>query len=208
MFTKEQVAEAIRDPQILVYKGGFKNTPSWEEFIWHCHDRYWNPQFQEYIPPDPKDRIVHGVNIREDFYLMMADAPEEFFPQIREVDNYLNPLMDTPKFGGFTLINFVGGETPINIHSDPRHSFYWQTKGYSIWKTWKTHPGELDENGLAENPELEVRVEEGDIIFVPHGIHHSVETPVPRTAMSFMYELDPSVTNCSCHEPEHLHNYN
>jgi hypothetical protein len=207
MFTKEQIAEAIKDPQILVWKGAFKNTPSWEQFIWHCHDRYWNPEFEEYVPPDPKDTIVHGVNIREHFYLMMADAPVQFFPQIREVDAYLDTITPTEKFGGFTLINFVGGETPINIHSDPRHSFYWQTKGYSIWKTWKNHPGELDENGLHDSPELVVRVDEGDIIFVPHGIYHSVDTPVPRTAMSFMYELDSSITSCDCHQPEHLHNY-
>jgi hypothetical protein len=135
---------------------------------------------------------------------MMADAPEEFFPQTKEVGSCLDSLMDTKGFGGFTLINFVGNETPINIHSDPRHSFYWQTKGYSTWKTWSKFPGELDENGLHPNPELEVVVEEGDIIFVPHGIYHSVDTPVPRTAMSFMYELDDSVTSCRCHTPEQL----
>lgn len=207
MFTKEEIRAAIDDPQILVWKGAFPNTPSWEQFIWHCHDRYWNDAFEEYTPPDPKDTIIRGVNLREHFYLMMADAPVDFFPQIAEVDNYLNSVMTTEKFGGFTLINFVGGETPINVHSDPRHSFYWQTKGHSIWRTWKEHPGQLDENGLAENPQLEVTVEEGDIIFVPHGIWHSVTTPVPRTAMSFMYELDPTVTSCECHPSEELHRY-
>lgn len=207
MFTKEQIQNAIDDPQILVWKGAFMNTPSWEQFIMHCHDRYWNENFQEYVPADPKDKIIHGVNLREHFYLMMADAPIEFFPETEEVSNYLDSVIPTKKFGGFTLINFVGGEIPINIHSDPRHSFYWQTKGYSIWKTWKNHPGEIDENGLSDNVELEVRVEEGDIIFVPHGIWHSVYTPVPRTAMSFMYELDPEVTSCHCHDPRDLHKY-
>lgn len=206
MFTKEQIDAAIADPQILVWKGAFNNTPSWEQFIWHCHDRYWNESFEEYTPPDPKDTIVHGVNIREHFYLMMADAPIDFFPQIEEVNKYLDSVTSTKKFGGFTLINFVGGETPINVHSDPRHSFYWQTKGHSVWRTWKTQP-EVDENGLNANPELEVVVEEGDIIFVPHGIFHSVYTPVPRTAMSFMYELDPTVTSCVCHDSQDLHKY-
>jgi hypothetical protein len=207
MFTKEQIRAAIDDPQILVWEGAFRNTPSWEQFINHCHDRYWNPDFEAYVPADPKDRIKHGVNIREDFYLMMADAPVEFFPEIPEVDEYLNSVMDTKKFGGFTLINFVGGEIPINIHSDPRHSFYWQTKGHSIWKTWKDVPEDMDENGLDASPDLEIQVNEGDIIFVPHGIYHSVYTPVPRTAMSFMYELDPGVTSCNCHLPEHLGAY-
>ena len=199
MFTKKQILEAIKDPQILVWKDAFKNTPTWEQFIWHCHDRYWNPKFEGYVSPDPKDTVIHGVNIREHFYLMMADAPVEFFPQISEVDSYLDTIMTTKKFGGFTLINFVGGEAPINIHSDPRHSFYWQTKGYSIWKTWKQYPSEVDKNGVNGSPDFTVRVDEGDIIFVPHGTYHSVDTPVPRTAMSFMYELDPSAEPCECH---------
>lgn len=199
MFTKKQIEEAIRDPQILVWKDAFKNTPTWEQFILHCHDCYWNPKFKEYISSHPKDTVVRGVHIREHFYLMMADAPVQFFPQISEVDAYLDTIMTTKKLGSFTLINFVGGEAPINIHSDPRHSFYWQTKGHSIWKTWKQYPSEVDQDGVNDYPDLTVRVDEGDIVFVPHGVYHSVNTPVPRTAMSFMYELDFNTAACECH---------
>lgn len=206
MFTKENIDLATKTLDVLVWRQAFKDTPSWEQFILHCHDRYWNEKFEAYAA-GPKETIIHGVNLREHFYLLVVDAPIKFFPQVEHVDNYLKTVIDTKRFGRITLVNFVGGETPINVHSDPRHSFYWQTKGHSTWRVWKNKPKEVDDNGLAENPDLEITMEEGDILFVPHGVFHSIDTPVPRTAISFMYEVDDSITECDCHNPEELHQY-
>lgn len=206
MISKQDIAKAIDEPQILIWENAFENTPSWEQFINHCHDRFNNESFPSIQASDPKDTIIHGVNIREHFYLLVAEATDDFFPQCKEVEEYLNSIMDTDLFGRFSLINFVGGEESIGIHADPRHSFYWQTKGSSVWKTWNTDPLER-KDGLSSVPDNEILINEGDLIFVPHGVWHSVDTPLPRTAISFMYEL-PKGTVCSCHSPEELHNYN
>lgn len=186
MFSVDEINEAIANPKLVVKKNLFPNTPSWEAFIKHLHFEFYNDTYPPLGPDDPynpEDTIINGVNIRERFYLMNAsNLYNEFFPEQREVIETLDKLMPSKADNTFTLINFVGGERPINIHNDPRHSFYWQTQGKSLWKSYDY------EN---ENPVLleEVWVEPGDVMFVPHGIFHTVETPEPRTAISIMYPM-------------------
>jgi hypothetical protein len=185
MFTTEEIKDAIANPKLVIKKKIFLNTPSWESFIGHLNYEFYNdiyPPGDEDEPYNPDDTVINGVNIREHFYLMntAADNPK-FFPQFFDIQDELNKVMETEYFGSFTLINFVGGERPINVHCDPRHSFYWQTHGTSIWQVFS-------EKDL-ENPLKEYEIGQGDMIFVPHGIYHSVVAPEPRTAISFMYSL-------------------
>lgn len=187
MFTAEEISDAIANPKLVVKKGLFPNTPSWEAFVQQLNFEFYNENRLPLGPDDPynpEDTIIHGVNIREHFYLMIdSELESPFFPEQYQIIDKLNSLMSKEAFNTFTLINFVGGERPINIHNDPRHSFYWQCQGKSIWKSY-----DFD----AETPILleTIEVNPGDIIFVPNGIFHTVETPEPRTAMSFMYELN------------------
>jgi len=205
MFTKADIDNAIASSELLIWREAFLDTPTWQQSIDHCHDRFHNEKFPSIAPSDPKDTIIHGVNIRENLYLLVAEATEQFFPQMSSVYDYINLIIDTPSFGSFNLINFVGGEESIGIHCDPRHSFYWQTKGSSTWKTWNKDPLDFD-TGINTPPDRIEIINEGDLIFVPHGVWHSVDTPLPRTAMSFMYEL-PKDFVCDCHSLEELGQY-
>lgn len=212
MFTSEEINSAIANRRILVKKGLFPNTPSWEEFINHLDFQFHNKEkainVGEEVPINPEDTIINGVNIREHFYLMIDDAEEEWFPgKIEPIANHLQDVLpETSKyFGSFTLINFVGGERPINIHSDPRHSFYWQTHGESIWETWDEFPSEnVREGGYHDTPDHVDVISSGDMIFVPHGVWHSVRATEPRTAISFMY----SMRDKDCVFPESCHDHN
>ena len=185
MFTTEEIKDAIANPKLVIKKKLFLNTPSWESFIGHLNYEFYNdtyPPMTDDVPYNPEDTIINGVNIREHFYLMNAAADNpKFFPQFFDVQDELNKVMETKYFGSFVLINFVGGERPINVHFDPRHSFYWQTHGTSIWQVFSKEDH--------DNPLEEYEVSQGDIIFVPHGVYHSVVAPEPRTAISFMYEM-------------------
>lgn len=185
MFTTEQINEAIANPKLVIVENAFPDTPSWESFVMHLNYEFHNdsyPPIADDEPYNPDDTVINGVNIREHFYLMNAAADnEDFFPQFFPIREELCKIMPTNYNGSFTLINFVGGERPINVHCDPRHSFYWQTKGTSVWETFK----ENDQ----DNPIGRYEVSEGDMIFVPHGIFHSVVAPEPRTAISFMFDM-------------------
>jgi mannose-6-phosphate isomerase-like protein (cupin superfamily) len=187
MFNKEEINNAISNPALIVKRKMFPITPSWDSFIKQINYEFHN---EERLPPEedypynPEDTIIHGVNIREHFYLMVdsyLDSP--FFPEQYEIIKKLDSLMPTPAFQTFTLANFVGGEKPVNIHEDPRHSFYWQCQGKSVWKSYKYDDGEFV---LFQ----EIEVSPGDMIFVPNGVFHSVETPEPRAAISFMFEME------------------
>lgn len=186
MFTKEEINNAIANPTLVVKKSLFPNTPEWGAFVQQIHHEFYNEERLPLGPDDPynpEDTIIHGVNIREHFYLMVdSDLDSPFFPEQYKIIEKLDSLMPSPAYQTFTLVNFVGGEKPVNIHEDPRHSFYWQCQGNSIWKSYTYE----DQQFI---PLQEIEVSPGDIIFVPNGVFHTVETPEPRTAMSFMYNL-------------------
>ena len=198
MFTSEEINNAISSKRTLVKRGLFLNTPSWENFINHLNFQFHNKEKAEIVesgvPINPEDTIINGVNIREHFYLMIDDPEERFFPgKITPIANLLKEVVpeNSEYIGGFTLINFVGGERPINIHSDPRHSFYWQTQGKSIWETWDEFPlKNVKEGGYHDTPDHVDIIGKGDMIFVPHGAWHSVKTDEPRAAISFMYSMN------------------
>lgn len=182
MITKDQIDEAIENKTPILVKKAFANIPSWDQFIQHMNYQFNTPPTTERkYPPNPKDNIVNGVNIRENFYIMVAYADEMFFPETKEITNNLNEIMGNKSNNLFTLINFVNGEQPINIHSDPRHSFYWQCQGSVTWKIYH-EPDDAD-------PYLVMDLESGDILFVPTGMYHSIDAKEPRTAMSFCYPL-------------------
>lgn len=188
MFTYEEIQEAIENKELIVLKNVFTDTPGWAQFIAHLNFEFYNNTYPPSKPDDPvneEDTIINGVNIREKFYLMNCNGEDpRFFPEAAEVRKQLNSVMDSNPMGSFALINFVGKEKAINIHFDPRHSFYWQTEGTSSWEIYEEKVGE---NGFTLTQTVDV--EDGDIIFVPHGVWHSVFAAEPRTAISFMYEI-------------------
>lgn len=200
MFTKELIAGAINNLKLIVWENAFLKTPSWDQFITHAHEKYWDTSYVPYARADNKEYSVGGVFIRGKHYFMVMDATSDYFPETIEVLKTLNSLIDSEFLYPVSFVNFIANEPGINIHSDPRHSFYWQTKGNSTWKMWDKKPEKVDENGLAveDEPDQIFYVKEGDLIFVPHGVYHSVDTPSPRSAISFTYKAD--LTSCKCHK--------
>jgi hypothetical protein len=186
MFTLSQIDEAIKNKELLIIKDLFTDTPPWDDFIAHLSHQFNNDELAPLDEDEPHNNtdetIINGVNIREHFYLMISQADDSrFFPKLPPVRDAMNSLMATQYLGAFTLINFVAGERKVNPHYDPRHSFYWQTHGTSTWEVYD--PSKLHE------PIYTKEVSRGDMLFVPHGVWHSVVATEPRSAISFMYEL-------------------
>jgi hypothetical protein len=177
---REDIQEAINTKNLLLLKHAVTEIPGWSNFIAHTHYQFHKPSnFEQNVKnKNPNDTYLNGVNKREHFYLMVIDANPGFFPTIPKVNDFLNDITDWgyPSHA-FSLHNIVGGERPINIHSDPRDSFYWGCQGAVEWEQY-------DENN---NVVAKINVAPGDLLFVPFGVKHGVNTPSPRAAISFVY---------------------
>lgn len=189
MFTKEEIQNAIKENKLIAKKKLFSKTPSWDAFIAQTHFEFYNNVYPPLSPDDPynpDDTIINGVNIRENFYLMVSSSLDSiFFPEQQEVIRTLNTVMPYEADNAISFLNFVGGETPSNIHKDPRFSFYWQCIGTSIWEAHADGEKELGESV----PIQSIVLEPGDVIFIPDGVFHTVLTPEPRAAISITYPL-------------------
>lgn len=191
MFAIEEINNAIKNQHVIVKKKLFTNTPTWEEFINHLDSQFNSEDEVFYDGSDHLEcdsKMINTINVRENFYLITGNAEDDYFPgKIDPVASKLQSVLPSQHeyFGSFALVNFVGGEKPIQIHSDPRHSFYWQACGSSLWQIWNSPPPNPDD----KNPDQTEMLEPGDIIFVPHGVWHNVRNDNPRAAISLTYTM-------------------
>lgn len=171
----------------ILFKSIATDNPTWSDFIKHLDHEYHNPPQQISSRPD-EEKMVNGVCIRNNFYLSVRSPARGsygniFFPQCDDILSFFDKIMGEPGSGVSAFINFVGKESPINIHPDRRDTLYWQCIGST---TWNIYP---DEKNLSQFKSFILNP--GDVIFVPKGVSHTVLTGEPRAAIAFSYNPDP-----------------
>jgi hypothetical protein len=163
----------------VLLKEFFTNTPSWEEIFNHLSYEYFNKPDLNF----PNSWIVNGgvATQKNQFYAQIRDA--SFYKEYNNVLKFLNNILDKEALSGATFLDLIANSKAVSFHSDPADQFHWQIKGKSIWKFKKQH------NNDSEDIDAEVEVNEGDVIFLPDGIFHSVITKSARCGLTIVYSL-------------------
>jgi mannose-6-phosphate isomerase-like protein (cupin superfamily) len=176
---KEQLSDAKKNTTHFLLKGFFKNTPSWEDIFEHLSYEYFNKPDLNF----PDSWIVNGgvATQKNQFYAQIRDS--SFYKQYNDVLECFNNLLDKNGASGAAFLDLISNSKKVSFHNDPADQFHWQIKGKSIWQFKKQHN---DDN---EQVDAEIEVEEGDVIFLPDGIYHSVSTKSARCGITVMYSL-------------------
>jgi hypothetical protein len=173
----ELIVQAKKNVDLIHIKNLIPSTTKWEEFIAHCNFLEKNRD----ITLESPVKLIGALQIWDDFFLAGYYAQRgDIFSQWDEITKKTDNLFGRENDGGCTLINFIGGEKTIPVHTDTRDSFLWQAIGTVEWRIHET-----------ENPESLYKiliVEPGDVLFVPSGISHTVFCPDPRAALSIFYD--------------------
>ena len=170
----------------VVFKNLFPVVPSWEDFINHAQFEITNPPGN--IPAQPyEERFINGVLLRNLFYLMVSNPSDRAFPQSRILRDVFEELLEDEIWPVSAFVNFLGGEKPIAPHRDPRETIYWQCQGSVTWKIYKQEKLH-DDYAYGLKPDMELKLEPGDVIFVGYEVGHSVVTPGPRAAIGFQHK--------------------
>jgi hypothetical protein len=172
----------------VVFKNLFPEVPSWEDFINHAQHEITTPPGN--IPAWPyEERFINGVLLRNLFYLMVSNPSDQVFPQTKAVREVFDELLEDNIWPVSAFVNFLGGEKPIEPHCDYRETVYWQCQGKVTWKIYKRENVEQG-SPYGIQPEMELHLEPGDVIFVGFLVGHSVVTPGPRAAIGFQHKQD------------------
>ena len=69
------------------------------------------------------------------------------------------------------------------VHSDPEDRFFIQGNGQTFWKVFH------------DNQELnyEILLSQGDMVYIPKGVFHSVDAMSPRHSISIAFSDDPEI---------------
>lgn len=173
---REVIERAKQSLDLLYIPNLIPVTATWQDFINHTSFMF---NSSDYAIPTSPVKIVNGLEIRNNFYVIgnNADA-ENLIPQAQEANTQLEGIYGRLPNGSCTLINFVIGEEPIVVHKDIKHGFFWQCIGVV---EWRLHEGN-DYKSVTVNP--------GDVIFTPQGAVHGVIPKTPRASISFAYHRE------------------
>jgi hypothetical protein len=182
------LSEARKISAPFILKDIFLNVPSWEEFISHLNYEYHNSSIPQQIANPGQEEIHHnGVCIRDNFYLnaRMPGAKQGILNVANEVSDVLKKAFDVIEGGPLvSFINFVGNDSPLNIHYDRRDMAYWQCIGNVEWRVY-------GDSSKINNPDPEIYesyfLNPGDLLIIPDKIFHAVKVDGPRAAISFGY---------------------
>jgi hypothetical protein len=171
------IAEAQLNVDLIHIPDLIPSKTEWKEFINHCNFLEKNQDITLSSPV----KLIGALQIWDDFFLAGYYAQRgECFSQWDEITKKTDSIFGRENDGGCTLINFVGGQKTIPVHTDRRDSFLWQGIGDVEWRIHET------EN--ESSPYQTLIVKPGDVLFVPAGISHTVFCPDPRAALSIFYD--------------------
>ena len=103
---------------------------------------------------------------------------------VREIHSRFYPSFKDPQvvtcqlFGSTKLEN---GQT-IGRHEDRENNLFWQGKGKSRWRLYKSED--------AEQPFIDIILQENDLIYIPGGTYHYVEPITPRFGFAILFGDD------------------
>lgn len=192
MIEKQRILEAIDQQRVLFVKSAFASTPGWIDFL-HIYEKALGIngiRFQSFASGtidnsegytrsfDSLINMVSGLHDGKKIAALsifhMLNATDNTVPEDAQEFSRLffnsNPTEIPPEFDFKLLVP--------SRHSDPVDGFYVQCNGTTIWRAFY------------EDRTDEFIVEPGDMLFIPKGVDHSVESTSVRNAISISFTDD------------------
>lgn len=174
---QKDILEAKENVDLLYIPNLIPSTTGWDEFINHCDYTVKHP---EITLPSPV-KVIGALQMWDEFFVAGYYVENgDCFSQLKEIFAKTTELFGREPNKGCTLINFMGNQKTIPVHTDSRDSFLWQAIGSVEWRICETTEEDSPYESLTVNP--------GDVLFVPSGIIHTVFCPNPRAAISVFYD--------------------
>lgn len=194
MYTIEEIKSILQNckenNKPYLFKSICQETPSWENFIKHTNDQYWNKRIAV-VPSNPyRERFIRGVLFKNPLYLNVVEPKIEWYPQIEKFFSIFDAAIPYRGIPVSAYINFAQ-EEPSNPHFDETDNFYWQCIGSTDWKFYSSEKRSFDSSNINTNSDgyIEFNVQEGDVVYIPRGMIHDVSTNGPRAAIQFKYNI-------------------
>lgn len=199
MITKDNILNAINNKDIFLVKNFTNKMPSWKE-IDILYDASVNsknlifPSFGTMVI-DKSDKYINFYN---DFINFFKNLTGWHFSRALTIIHFVNKnnniindndvkkisekfYKDNPKKKPDEVVLSDYSAEPFKyfepeIHYDKSHNFFIQGKGKTLWKIYYN-----------EKLFKEYIIEEGDLVYIPENLVHSVESLCPRFAVSLIF---------------------
>jgi mannose-6-phosphate isomerase-like protein (cupin superfamily) len=199
MINKLNILESIREKDIFLQKNFTDKMPSWEQ-INNLYDKSINSE--SVIFSSFGTMVVNKSDQYVDFYNDLINFFKNLtlwhFSQALTIIHFVNKnnniidndcaieiskklYKDNPKKKPNDVVLSDYSAEPFKyfepeIHFDQSHNFFIQGQGKTLWKIYN-------------DKELfkEYIVEEGDLVYIPKNLMHSVESLCPRFAVSLIF---------------------
>jgi cupin superfamily acireductone dioxygenase involved in methionine salvage len=199
MINKFNILESIRKRDIFLQKNFTDQMPSWEK-INNLYDKSINSEnviFSSFgtMVVNKSDQYIDFYNNFINFFKNLTDWN---FSQALTIIHFINKnnniinddyakkisekfYKDNPKKKPNEVILSDYSAEPLKyfepeIHSDKSHNFFIQGQGKTLWKIY--HDEKLFKEYI---------IEEGDLVYIPENLMHSVESLCPRFAVSLIF---------------------
>jgi hypothetical protein len=189
---RQACGEAVAKGIPIVFRNlAPKNVhPEWDAHLAHLnfqlHNRAGLNNGEKVIPGFPqRERAINNTTISGLFYIVNAITdPDVWFPSMKPFTKFLNAAVgeeDGDPAPNMHFMSFIAGDAIADAHRDPQHTVYVQNQGSVQWRFY-------DENAIChkcEMPRFYRNVDQGDVVFIPQAVSHSVDFVSPRAAIAY-----------------------
>jgi mannose-6-phosphate isomerase-like protein (cupin superfamily) len=189
ILSKQVIKDAKDSNKIIFLQDAVKDIPAWKTFY---------DVFKESLKDDHAEMSFPGT--------LTVDNSEKYTRSFDNLINILDNLHSGEKIAVLSIIHFVNAHNNIvpeaaeafyrdfvaanqdnispdfdfsllkpEVHSDPVDGFYIQCEGQTTWRAF-----------YGDNTE-EYRVNPGDMLYIPRGVPHSVESMNVRASLSISF---------------------
>jgi mannose-6-phosphate isomerase-like protein (cupin superfamily) len=189
MLSKQEIKDAKDNNKIIFLKDAIKDTPVWETFY---------NVFKESLKDNKAGMYFPGT--------LTVDNSEKYTRSFDNLINLLDNVHPGEKIAALSIVHFVNAHNNLipeaaeafykhfasanqdnitpdfdlsllkpEIHSDPVDGFYIQCEGQTIWRAFY------------KDWEQEYFVNPGDLLYIPKGVSHSVESMTVRASISISF---------------------
>ena len=103
--------------------------------------------------------------------------------------DFFDEVMNEKGMSGALFLDLIDNNGKVAFHFDPANQFHWQIKGKSTWQFKKQNISD------DEKVDATVEVEEGDVLYLPDGIYHSVVSKSARCGTTIVYSLRKGIVS-------------
>jgi mannose-6-phosphate isomerase-like protein (cupin superfamily) len=172
----ETIENCKKESKIAVLKDFCTNTPSWQEFIDYI-DKTSNAENPIMGQPNERDKkfgavTINNLMIKENFYFYMSGSGL-LGESSEKIEKEFTQVFNVPGGISTVYVTLSSNLNPVESHCDTQEVLYWQCIGSTTWNS----QGET----YTVNP--------GDMVYVPCGVYHAVNFPMPRAAIGFSWKL-------------------